>query len=184
MRRLIAAVCITLALCAACAPAAATPRAHPTRTVEVAARPACGTPTWPYSVPAVQRWWNCGHDPNIDRAGAVRVKAWLDAQVAAQLGRYLLAVYVSSLQQAQADQRADLVWRWSGVAQCESGGNWAINTGNGYYGGLQFLLSTWRSVGGQGYPHQNSPDEQAYRAEILKNRSGLGQWPVCGRYYR
>ena len=94
--------------------------------------------------------------------------------------RALLA-YLAAVDQAR---RQDLVWRWSGVAQCESGGNWAINTGNGYYGGVQFLLSTWRSVGGSGYPHQNSPGEQAYRAEILKNRSGLGQWPVCGRYYR
>lgn len=72
---------------------------------------------------------------------------------------------------------------WIPVAMCESGGNWSINTGNGYYGGLQFSLSTWQSVGGQGYPHQASPHEQATRAEILKSRAGLGQWPVCGRYY-
>ena len=56
------------------------------------------------------------------------------------------------------------------------------DTGNGFYGG--FLLSTWRAVGGRGYPHQNSAGEQAYRAEILRQRAGLGQWPVCGRYYR
>ena len=72
---------------------------------------------------------------------------------------------------------------WIPVAMCESGGNWSINTGNGYYGGLQFSLTTWQSVGGQGYPHQASPHEQATRAEILKARAGLGQWPVCGRYY-
>ena len=93
----------------------------------------------------------------------------------------MLLAYLAAVDQAR---HQDLVWRWSGVAQCESGGNWAINTGNGYYGGVQFLLSTWRSVGGSGYPHQNSPGEQAYRAEILRQRSGLGQWPVCGRYYR
>ena len=45
---------------------------------------------------------------------------------------------------------------WDRLAQCESGGNWSINTGNGYYGGLQFSLSTWRAYGGSGYPHQNS----------------------------
>lgn len=117
-------------------------------------------------------------DQTIDQADADFVAQALtvwDAQ-----NRALLA-YLAAVDQAR---HQDLVWRWSGVAQCESGGNWAINTGNGYYGGVQFLLSTWRSVGGQGYPHQNSPGEQAYRAEILKNRSGLGQWPVCGRYYR
>lgn len=68
---------------------------------------------------------------------------------------------------------------WDRLAQCESGGNWAINTGNGYYGGLQFMLSTWHAVGGQGYPHQNSREEQIYRAEILLARSGWGQWPAC-----
>lgn len=72
---------------------------------------------------------------------------------------------------------------WIPVSMCESGGNWSINTGNGYYGGLQFSLTTWQSVGGQGYPHQASAHEQATRAEILKARAGLGQWPVCGRYY-
>jgi hypothetical protein len=92
------------------------------------------------------------------------------------------AVWGAIIQQQQ--QRSDLVWRWSGVAQCESGGNWSTNTGNGYYGGLQFLPSTWRSVGGTGLPHQHSAAEQAYRAEILKDRAGLGQWPHCGRHYR
>jgi hypothetical protein len=68
---------------------------------------------------------------------------------------------------------------WDRLAQCESGGNWSINTGNGYYGGLQFTLSTWRSVGGSGYPHQASREEQIARAEILQARSGWGQWPAC-----
>lgn len=178
MRRLIAVTVITLGLLAACAPATATTEQRPARAT------ACTAPTWPYSVPEVHRWWNCGHDPNIDRPAAVRVKAWLDAVVTAKLRAYAFAVWLAALERARADQRADLVWRWSGVAQCESGGNWAINTGNGYYGGLQFLLSTWRSVGGQGYPHQATPGEQAYRAEILRQRAGLGQWPVCGRFYR
>ena len=68
---------------------------------------------------------------------------------------------------------------WERLAQCESGGNWAINTGNGYYGGLQFSLSSWRLVGGQGYPHQNSKWEQIYRAELLHDRQGWGAWPAC-----
>lgn len=68
---------------------------------------------------------------------------------------------------------------WDQLARCESGGNWAINTGNGYYGGLQFSLSTWRAVGGSGLPSENSRDEQIARAEILLARSGWGQWPAC-----
>lgn len=65
------------------------------------------------------------------------------------------------------------------IAYCESGRNWAINTGNGYYGGLQFLLSSWRSVGGRGYPHQNSELEQKYRAVLLIRIYGYKPWPVC-----
>lgn len=69
---------------------------------------------------------------------------------------------------------------WAAVAQCESGGNPATNTGNGYYGLYQFSLSTWQSVGGSGYPHEASAEEQTYRAQILLERSGDEQWPVCG----
>ena len=68
---------------------------------------------------------------------------------------------------------------WDRLAQCESGGNWSINSGNGYYGGLQFTLSTWRSVGGSGYPHQASREEQIAGGKILQARSGWGQWPAC-----
>lgn len=78
----------------------------------------------------------------------------------------------------------DLVWHWQLVADCESGDDPHIATGNGYYGWLQFLPSTWASVGGAGLPSDHDRGEQAYRAEILKDRSGLGQWPVCGRDYR
>ena len=49
---------------------------------------------------------------------------------------------------------------WDRLAQCESGGNWAINTGNGYYGGLQFNLGTWQAYGGTGCPHQHSRETQ------------------------
>lgn len=68
---------------------------------------------------------------------------------------------------------------WDRLAACESGGNWAINSGNGYYGGLQFSLSSWRAVGGSGYPHQASKAEQISRAEMLKARQGWGAWPAC-----
>ena len=70
---------------------------------------------------------------------------------------------------------------WDRLAQCESGGNWSINTGNGYYGGLQFSLSSWRAVGGSGYPHYHTREEQIYRAEMLLDRQGWGAWPACTR---
>jgi hypothetical protein len=68
---------------------------------------------------------------------------------------------------------------WDDLAQCESGGNWSINTGNGFYGGLQFSLASWQWVGGSGYPHQHTREEQIYRAEILLERQGWNAWPSC-----
>lgn len=68
---------------------------------------------------------------------------------------------------------------WDRLAACESSGNWSINTGNGYYGGLQFSLASWRGVGGSGYPHQASKAEQIARAEQLLARQGWGAWPAC-----
>lgn len=69
---------------------------------------------------------------------------------------------------------------WDRLAQCESGGNWAINTGNGYYGGLQFSLGTWQAYGGPGMPHQQSRETQIAIATKLRNASGgYGAWPGC-----
>lgn len=70
---------------------------------------------------------------------------------------------------------------WDRLAGCESGGNWAINTGNGYYGGLQFDLQTWQAWGGTGYPHQNSRAEQIRVAENLRAARGYAPWPACSR---
>lgn len=73
---------------------------------------------------------------------------------------------------------------WSALAKCESGGNWSINTGNGYYGGLQFSASSWRAVGGTKYaplPHQATPQEQVAAAEKLRASGGWGHWPACAR---
>ena len=65
---------------------------------------------------------------------------------------------------------------WAAIAQCESGGNPSINTGNGYYGMYQFSLPTWRSVGGSGLPSDASAEEQTMRARMLQQRAGWGQW--------
>ncbi|TQL49862.1 transglycosylase-like protein with SLT domain [Ornithinicoccus hortensis] len=71
---------------------------------------------------------------------------------------------------------------WDRVAQCESGGNWSINTGNGYYGGLQFAHSTWVGFGGQSYAayaHQASKGQQIAIAQKVLAVQGPGAWPVC-----
>jgi LysM repeat protein len=74
---------------------------------------------------------------------------------------------------------------WSGVARCESSGNWHINTGNGYYGGLQFTQSTWDAYGGQRFAARAdlaSEAEQITIAERVLVGQGIGAWPVCGQY--
>ncbi|MGZ9931346.1 transglycosylase family protein [Streptomyces sp. NC-S4] len=73
---------------------------------------------------------------------------------------------------------------WDKVAQCESGGNWAINTGNGYYGGLQFSPSTWAGFGGKSYApqaNQASKSQQIAIAEKVLKSQGKGAWPSCGK---
>jgi hypothetical protein len=71
---------------------------------------------------------------------------------------------------------------WDDLARCESGGNWAINTGNGYYGGLQFSYGTWHQYGGgefAEYPHEASRAEQIIVAERLRADRGYAPWPAC-----
>jgi hypothetical protein len=69
---------------------------------------------------------------------------------------------------------------WDAVAQCESGGNWSTNTGNGFSGGLQFTPSTWAANGGTGSPQGASRSQQIAVAERVKASQGMGAWPVCG----
>jgi LysM repeat protein len=68
---------------------------------------------------------------------------------------------------------------WDRLAQCESGGNWGINTGNGYSGGLQFAQGTWRANGGSGSAHNASRSEQIRVAERIRASQGWGAWPAC-----
>jgi resuscitation-promoting factor RpfE len=77
--------------------------------------------------------------------------------------------------------RADGV-DWDAIAACESGGNWSTSTGNGFHGGLQFTLSTWRANGGSGSPENASRAEQIRVAENVLRSQGLGAWPVCGHH--
>ncbi len=68
---------------------------------------------------------------------------------------------------------------WDSIAQCESGGNWSTNTGNGFYGGLQFTESTWKANGGTGMPQNASRDEQIAVAQRVAQTQGMHAWPVC-----
>jgi nucleoid-associated protein YgaU len=68
---------------------------------------------------------------------------------------------------------------WDKLAQCEASGNWHINTGNGYYGGLQFSMGTWRAHGGSGNPARASKSKQIQIAEKVLGSQGWGAWPSC-----
>ncbi|WP_329494270.1 transglycosylase family protein [Kitasatospora herbaricolor] len=71
---------------------------------------------------------------------------------------------------------------WDKVAQCEATGNWAINSGNGFYGGLQFTSSTWAAFGGTAYApqaHQATKAQQIAIGEKVLASQGPGAWPVC-----
>nr|WP_274615871.1 SH3 domain-containing protein [Nesterenkonia sp. YGD6] len=68
---------------------------------------------------------------------------------------------------------------WDKLAQCESGGNWKINTGNGFYGGIQFSPESWKEVGGSGFPHQATRAEQIKRGHMLWKKQGWNAWPHC-----
>jgi nucleoid-associated protein YgaU len=84
---------------------------------------------------------------------------------------------------AAGPAQADSV-NWDAIAQCESGGNWKINTGNGYYGGLQFSQSTWLAYGGGKYAptaNQASRSQQIAVAERTLAGQGIGAWPTCGK---
>lgn len=72
---------------------------------------------------------------------------------------------------------------WDKIASCESGGDWHIDTGNGYYGGLQFSASTWRGYGGSGLASDASKSEQIRIAEKVLASQGWGAWPTCSARY-
>jgi len=70
---------------------------------------------------------------------------------------------------------------WDRLARCEAGGNWHIDTGNGYYGGLQFSMSTWRAHGGPGHPARAAKSTQIRIGERVLRSQGWGAWPSCSR---
>jgi hypothetical protein len=110
---------------------------------------------------------------------AVEPQAWPDEvadALAGALGLESTLVY-GKPQRRVADLPATT--EWDRLAMCEASGDWAANTGNGYFGGLQFLPSSWHLVGGVGLPHEASRDEQIVRGQLLHARQGWRAWPVC-----
>lgn len=96
-----------------------------------------------------------------------------------------LAAASFALAMAEQPAAASPAHNWDGVARCESGGNWHIDTGNGYYGGLQFSYGTWLSYGGGAYARRADLATKAQQIQIAERvlvGQGRGAWPVCGRY--
>ncbi|WP_210508563.1 transglycosylase family protein [Naasia sp. SYSU D00057] len=94
-------------------------------------------------------------------------------------GIALAALTAAGVTLTAAPANAASVATWDALAQCESSGNWQIDTGNGYYGGLQFSLSTWAAYGGTGNPAHASKEQQIAVAERTLAGQGWGAWPAC-----
>jgi hypothetical protein len=131
-------------------------------------------PTFPYGPMETQLWVNSfrPQPERIDRPTARRVARYANAVVVNALRRMVAIPYEAN---------------WDRVAECESGGNWSINTGNGYYGGVQFDYGTWLGAGGGVYAQRAdlaSKREQIVIAERVRADRGLSPWPSCGsRWY-
>jgi nucleoid-associated protein YgaU len=101
-------------------------------------------------------------------------------RTAARRGVTLAAVSAAGLAlSATAANAATPTSTWDSLAQCESGGNWSTNTGNGFSGGLQFTSGTWAAYGGTGSPADASREQQIAVAERVQASQGWGAWPSC-----
>ncbi len=108
-------------------------------------------------------------------------------------GQVSEARWVASVAAIHGEAEAELARRgrrdptpaqWAALRQCESSGNYLVNTGNGYYGAYQFDQTTWETVDGSGRPHWAEPVVQDARARLLYARRGWQPWPICGRHLR
>ena len=105
----------------------------------------------------------------------MRMRTIISTAAVAALTTVPLATQTHAPASALESQRT-----WNRLAQCESGQDWDINTGNGYYGGLQFNPGTWQAYGGSGLPSDNSREEQIRVATALRDATGgYGSWPGC-----
>ena len=150
--------------------------------------------------PAV--WWVNRHqvtNPNLISAGqrlrlpaSGQVPAWMARAAQAAVPAPRPAPAAASVPQSSPSAAAPVSTAapassggaiWSAIAACESGGNWSANTGNGFYGGLQFTQQTWLGYGGGQYaPSANlaTPSQQIAVAQRVLAGQGIGAWPVCG----
>lgn len=123
---------------------------------------------------------------SLDRERARTVEALTEAEERLARARHVVEV-------AKIHARADELMarngrtepspqQWEQVRVCESLDDYAINTGNGFFGAYQFELETWIGVGGSGLPNHASPEEQDARARLLYGMRGAQPWPLCGRY--
>ena len=108
--------------------------------------------------------------PDMSKVGKPLVKSTM-------VGGFVAALLTSSAGVAHA---APVAPNWDAVAQCESGGNWHANTGNGEYGGLQFKPGTWARYGGVGNPADASREQQIAVANRVLEDQGIDAWPKCG----
>jgi hypothetical protein len=132
-------------------------------------------PTFVYQTAEIHRWWNDGH-PNhrIDRPTAVVLRRYLNAVTYGRIAAYLRAVQAAAIPYEA---------NWDRVAACESGGNWSANTGNNFFGGVQFDYGTWLGAGGGAYaPRADlaTKREQILTAERVRADRGMSPWPSCG----
>ncbi len=120
--------------------------------------------------------------------GKARVRAWLARAAEAAAAPAAVAPATGGQASAPVTSSAPVPAssggvNWSAIAACESGGNWGANTGNGFYGGLQFTQGTWDAYGGGQYAssaNQATPAQQMAVANRVLAGQGIGAWPVCG----
>ena len=151
-------------------------------------------------------WWanrRQVHNPNVISVGQ-KLQLPASGHVTAQMAHAALAAAAASAPeqapaaatsassqqsapaasaQSTAAPAASSGANWSAIAACESGGNWSTNTGNGFYGGLQFTQQTWLAYGGGQYASSAnlaSESEQIAVAQRVEAGQGIGAWPVCG----
>jgi hypothetical protein len=142
-------------------------------------------------------WWANRHqvaNPNVIAVGQ-RLQLPASGRVPSWMARAAMtATTAGSAPAAQAEPAAPVQAtsaapassggaNWAAIAACESGGNWSANTGNGFYGGLQFTQQTWLGYGGGQYAasaNLASPAQQMAVAQRVLAAQGAGAWPVCG----
>jgi hypothetical protein len=137
--------------------------------------------------PLPKWWWD--QTLEVRRAVAVVVLVLLVGGVAALISRSgssdepgiaeQLSPVALEAQLYVAALPAPRIATWEDLAECESEGDWAAATGNGFYGGLQFSQGTWLEFGGSGSPHEATREEQIMRAESVQAVQGWNAWPRC-----